>query len=115
MPRSDTSFKKGEGGRPKGSKNRTTIYRTALNAVVNVTREKAMWAAMLKKALEGDVAAARLIAEYKHGKPQQAVNIEGTVEHIAIPAAELHEVALRSAERILKRNGSPLDDRILDN
>ena len=115
MPKSSTSFKKGHTGRPKGTKNRTTIYRTALDDVVDLTREKAMWAAMLKEALGGDVAAARLIAEYKHGKPQQAVTLDATVEHVAIPAEELYEVALRSAERILRRNGTPSGDSILDN
>ena len=112
-------FRKGQSGnakgRPKGTKNRTTIYRTALNAVVNVTREKAMWAAMLKKALNGDVAAARLIAEYKHGKPQQAVTLDATVTHEAIPNDELHEVALRSAQRILRRNGNLKGDSIINN
>lgn len=111
MPKSDTYFKKGNPGRIKGTRIKTTIYRAALNAVVNVTREKAMWAAMLKKALEGDVAAARLIVEYKHGKPQQAITLDGKLEHDhrAIPDEELHEVALRSASRILKRNGTILD------
>lgn len=108
-------FEKGNPGRPKGTRNRTTIYRAALNAVVNVTREKAMWAAMLKKALEGDVSAARLIAEYKHGKPQQAVTLDGTVDHHVIPEDELLEVALRSAERILRRNGRLPDDAVSRN
>lgn len=115
MAKSAGYFKKGNPGRPKGTRNRTTIYRAALNAVVNITREKAMWAAMLKKALEGDVSAARLIAEYKDGKPQQALTLNATVQHGAIPADELHEVALRSAERILRRNGRLRDGAVINN
>lgn len=106
MPR----FQKGNPGRPKGSKNRTTIYRQALNSVINLKREKAMWAAMLKKAVNGDVSAARLIAEYKHGKPQQAITLDGALEHEhhVIPDDELREIALRNAERVVRMDRTKL-------
>ena len=105
------AFKKGNGGRPKGSLNKATSFRKALTAVVNLTREKAMWASMLQKAVQGDVSAARLIAEYMHGKPHQMIAIEGKVEHehYAIPDDELREIAVRNAERIMERNRSVID------
>lgn len=110
-------FQKGNPGRPKGSKNRTTVYRQALGSVVNLKREKAMWAAMLKKAVNGDVSAARLIAEYKHGKPQQAITLDGAIEHEhhVIPDDELREIALRNAERIVERSRSVIDAGVSDN
>ncbi len=96
-------------GRPKGSKNKLSKHRQALTSVMTFDRQQALWASMLKLAVgtenrKGDVAAARLIAEYMLGKAPQAVTLHGTVEHEhhAIPDDELQEIALRSAERIVR-------------
>ena len=96
-------------GRPKGSKNKLSKHRQALTSVMIFERQKALWASMLKVAVgtehrKGEVAAARLIAEYMLGKAPQAVTLDGTVEHHhhAIPDDELQEITLRNAERIVR-------------
>jgi len=99
-------FPIGNPGRPKGIQNRLTKHRESLDKVMTAERQQAMWAAMLKKAIGGDVAAARLIVEYLLGKAPQPVTLDGTIEHQhhAIPGDELRDIALRSAKRLVEQN-----------
>ena len=40
-------------------------------------REVELWGALVKLAIGGDVAAARLVREYRYGKPRQELEIQG--------------------------------------
>lgn len=99
-------FEKGNPGRPKGIKNRLLKHRESLDEVMTAERQRALWATLFKKAIGGDVAAARLIVEYLLGRAPQPVTLEGTIEHQhhAIPDDELREIAMRSAKRLVEQN-----------
>ncbi len=85
MPSSDTQFQVGNpgrfqvgnSGRPKGSKNKATLHREALAEVLTLEREHELWRSLIALAIDGDVAAARVVLEYRYGKPRQVHEIEG--------------------------------------
>lgn len=93
FPNTETQFKKGEGGRPKGARNRSTIYRELLesmalkttnhrlDAALQASGVKApetiadqVAAAMVMTALQGDVSAAREIMDSAYGKLTDKMN-----------------------------------------
>ena len=68
------------GGRPKGAKNIATQIREALEMDGN---GKKIWAAMIKKAQDGDVRAAEFVANRVEGHPV------ATIETKEIPPIEI--------------------------
>ncbi len=76
MGSEQTQFKSGNGGRPKGSLNKTTQHRAALAKALGEEGEVEVWEVVIKAANDGDVQAARLIMEYLHGKPRQVHELE---------------------------------------
>ncbi len=96
MPSEQTQFKPGNSGRPKGSKNKATRYRAALAEVLTEGCEIELWRALVKLAIAGDVQAARVVLEYRYGKPRQVPEI-GTdfglqsVQFVVMPLREESE------------------------
>ena len=93
-------IKKGEvrnpNGRPKGSKNRSTVARELLDLVTKsnnildpldpnteFTQEELMFAKMIQCAKEGDVAAFKAVLDSAYGSPRQTV--ENTIVDITPP------------------------------
>lgn len=93
FPNTETQFKKGEGGRPKGARNRSTIYRELMDGMALKTTNPRLDAAiqgcfvqppktiadqvavaMVLTALQGDVAAAREVMDSAYGKLTDKVN-----------------------------------------
>jgi hypothetical protein len=92
FPNKETTFKKGESGnpngRPKGSRNRSTIARQWLEASEKVknpltqetqelSQEDIMTLALINKARKGDVNAYKALMDSGYGAPLQA--IENTI------------------------------------
>ncbi len=68
-------------GRPKGSKNKATRYRALIDDAMSQEDEREIWLAMIRLARglpDGvpDVTAARLIMEYRYGKPRQVIEAD---------------------------------------
>jgi len=76
MSRAETQFKSGNAGRRKGSRNKATRYRAALDDALTEERELELWRALVSMAIGGDVPAARLIMEYRYGKPRQEIEVQ---------------------------------------
>lgn len=89
MPKTSTSFKKGEewrgnaNGRPPKGYSITEWFKSMLNSRPEV--KDAIGNSILKKALEGDTTAQKLVWNYIDGMPKQSVGVEGTGEDGAIP------------------------------
>lgn len=80
MRNSKGQFEKGNKGKPKGAKSRMTILR---NIIQESTKEEELISIkneLHKKAMSGDVSAAKLFLEYTIGKPVQ-VNHEHLYDH----------------------------------
>ncbi len=75
MPSEQIQFKPGNSGRPKGSRNKATRYRASLAEALTEEREFELWRALIAVAIDGDVPAARLVMEYRYGKPRQVPEI----------------------------------------
>ncbi len=93
MPSTDTQFKVGSPGRPIGSRNKTTIHRAALAEVLTDERENELWESLVAMAIDGDVPAARLVMEYRYGKPRQVHEVHGdfglrTLNFTVMPAGQ---------------------------
>jgi len=73
-----TAWKPGESGNPKGRPKKgysiTEWFKEMLKS--NPEIKDAMGKSILKKALEGDIAAQRLVWQYMDGMPQQKVEID---------------------------------------
>jgi metal-responsive CopG/Arc/MetJ family transcriptional regulator len=70
-------------GRPKGSRNRSTIVREAIEAILEGTDQQvvdAMTSAIIRKASEGDVAAYRELLDSAYGKNTDKVEAEVKAE-----------------------------------
>ncbi|KKN81062.1 hypothetical protein LCGC14_0322810 [marine sediment metagenome] len=68
-------------GRPKGSKNKATRYRALIDEAMSQDDERAIWQALIGLAkgcseVPADVIAARLIMEYRYGKPRQVIEAD---------------------------------------
>jgi len=91
-------MKKGEtrnpNGRPKGTKNRSTIIKKFLEARLNkgftpegikevqaLTVEELLTLAVIKKAKSGDVAAYKELMDGAYGKIKDKVDLQANVEH----------------------------------
>ena len=81
-------------GRPKGSKNRSTIAKKWLETVQNIknpltkelenlSQEDIMTLALIKKAREGDVAAYKALMDSGYGAPKQEID-ENSKQEITI-------------------------------
>ena len=83
-------FQKGQSGnpkgRPKGTRNRSTVAKEILNLMTEgtnpVTREQQqmsqehiVYFALLKKARNGDVAASKAILDSAYGQPKETVDV----------------------------------------
>ena len=83
-------FQKGQSGnpkgRPKGTRNRSTVAKEILNLISEgtnpVTREQQqmsqehiVYFALLKKARNGDVAASKAILDSAYGQPKETVDV----------------------------------------
>ena len=91
MAITDTQFKVGNPGRPRGSRNKATLHRAALAQCMGEDDELAIWRALVELAKTGDIAAARVCMEYRYGKPRQVHEIETdfglqSVQFIVAPA-----------------------------
>lgn len=88
-------------GRPKGSKNRSTIARKWLEATQKIknpitgetetlTQEDIMTLALIKKAREGDVQAYTKLLDSGYGLPQQSMSLTGDQQQpVAITAVKI--------------------------
>lgn len=72
MPASDTQFKPGQSGNPKG-RPKTKPFKDALQEIINEVGLAGAARALVTKANEGDVAALRELADRMDGKVAQAV------------------------------------------
>lgn len=95
FPHDGKKFKKGESGnpngRPKGTKNRSTVIKRWLDAIdkgdnpitgetENMSIEDKMTIALLAKALKGDTQAYKALMDSAYGQPKQEVQQETTQE-----------------------------------
>lgn len=73
--------KRGGPGRPKGSKDKVTRHRALIDEVLTEDDERAIWMSVASMAkgddkTAPDLAAWRLILEYRYGKPTQTVELD---------------------------------------
>lgn len=74
----DTKFKPGEGGRPKGARNKANQdVKALIDKAVSPEDWKLIFAKFAEKAKAGDEKAGKLLMEYKFGKPSEAVQVTG--------------------------------------
>lgn len=97
MARNSTSFKVGNPGgpgRPRGSQNRTTIYKEALDKAVSSEQLVAICVKLRELALAGDRQCIAMILEHKWGRPTQPVDqmTEFSVRGTSAAADELASV-----------------------
>jgi hypothetical protein len=82
MAKTSTSFKKGEvhnpDGRPKKGYSITEWFKEMLNS--NPEVKDAIGKSIMKKALEGDTTAQKLVWSYMDGQPKQAVEHSGDIK-----------------------------------
>lgn len=79
-------FKKGQSGNPTG---KPSLLKEILNKVLleeknGMTGVEAIFRAHLTKAVKGDVASARMILEYKFGKPKELQDEQVSTEPLRI-------------------------------
>ncbi len=111
-PEGAKPFKKGQSGnpngRPKGSRNRSTIIREWLevsqkikNPITGETEEleqqDIMTLALIKKAREGDVSAFRELMDGAHGKVLQQIQQETTINE----KVDFSNISTEDLERLL--------------
>lgn len=97
----DTKFKPGQGGRPKGVKNKTTVD---IKAIID---KNVNWPDRVKNLVKladaGNVQAEKMLWEYKFGKPLQEVGTpnDKPIEHSHTITAspKLLDLANKLAER----------------
>lgn len=81
-------------GRPRGSLNKATQHRALIAQAMTDDDELAIWLVLANQAKKGDIAAARLVMEYKYGKPKQVHEIDADIglQHLNFAVAPLsHE------------------------
>ena len=101
FPSKENQFEKGKGGnpngRPKGSKNRRTIVREILDMVdkpSGKSNAEAITAALVKKALKGDVNAFKELMDSGFGKNTDVVDQTSTNVNVDVPMTESDEKLL---------------------
>lgn len=80
------------GGRPKGAKGKKSLIKKELDAALRKGDWQAVLGAIIEKAKRGDMAACRLLVEYRWGKPVVAIESDVTV-HTAETARQELETA----------------------
>ena len=82
-------------GRPKGLRNRSTIVREALEAIMEGSDQMVVdliTAAAIKKAMAGDIQAFNSLLDSGYGKltDKSQVEVAATVQHEALPPQEAY-------------------------
>lgn len=94
MPKVSTSYKPGQSGNPKGRPPKgysiTEWFREMFASSPEV--KDALGKSILKKALEGDTAAQRLVWNYIDGMPQQKVDVTTLGDKINTDTKKVAEV-----------------------
>ncbi len=113
MASEQTQFQPGNAGRPKGSVNKTTLYRAALEATLTEERELQLWEKLIDLAIAGDVSAARVVLEYRYSKPRQELEIQGDfgLQHLEFNVVPMPERAQSVIPQIGIETSNPLEDR----
>lgn len=82
MPLTQTSFKPGQSGNPDGRPPKgysiTEWFQNMMNSNPDV--RDAMGKSIVKKALEGDVSAQKMVWQYMDGMPKQTLEHEGGLD-----------------------------------
>lgn len=100
FPNPDTQFKPGKSGningRPPGARNRSTIVREAIEAILKGTDQQvvdAMTSAMIEKSMAGDVPAFKELMDSAYGKLTDKTQLSGDAENPASFAFTVTHVA----------------------
>jgi len=97
-------YKKGEGGRPKGAKNKAALdIRELIDSVVSNEDWAVIIGKMKEKASLGDEKATKLLWEYKFGKPAQTLETADNKplehNHTITASPKLLDLANKLADR----------------
>ena len=105
-----TPYKPGQSGnpngKPKGTKNRSTILREILEleASDGKTYEYKIDKALIDKALDGDIPAIKEIKDSVHGKiTDTSFNINAETKEEALPAEEMKAIAAQIAKDLQEK------------